>query len=138
MEELATLWMELVLVLQDGEEKNVNTIVRMVLMGWTVLSVVTAAMQMAVTQLLATVAASLDGQVCIVTVYVLRDVGVQTVHCPVSVKMVHRALQMKGSVNVHLATEALLVKEFAPLDFMAIAVARHAPSVCTAVVRATM
>lgn len=35
----------------------------MVLMAWTVLSAVTAAMQMAVTQLLDTAVASLDGQV---------------------------------------------------------------------------
>ncbi|KAL7988822.1 hypothetical protein Chor_007741 [Crotalus horridus] len=50
-------------------------------------------------------------QVYIVTVYVRKDIGVQTVHCPVTVKMEHHVLQMKESVSVHLVTEVLLVKE---------------------------
>lgn len=45
------------------------------------------------------------------TVYALKDIGVQTVHCPVTVKMEHHVLQMKESVSVHLVTGVLLVKE---------------------------
>lgn len=70
--------------------------------------------------------------------YVLKDIGVQTVHYPVTVKMEHHVLQMKESVSVHLATGVLLVKEFVLQDFMVIAVTRHAPSVFTAVARAIM
>lgn len=45
------------------------------------------------------------------TVCVLKATGDQTVPCLVTAKMEHHAPQMKESVNVHLATEALLAKE---------------------------
>lgn len=92
---------------------------------------------MAVTPLQAIAAASLDGQVCTVTVCALRDAGVLTARCPATVKMGLRVLRMMASVSVHPDSEAPLARESAPPVFMDIAVARPARSVCTAVGPAT-
>ncbi|KAF7250309.1 Multiple epidermal growth factor-like domains protein 10 [Varanus komodoensis] len=67
-------------------------------------------------------------QVCVVTVYVPKDTGVQIVHCPVTVKMEHHVLQMKEFVNVHLGTEALLAKESVPVEDSGRIVQEFAPA----------
>lgn len=94
-------------------------------------------MQMAAIPPQATAAASLDGQVCTVTVCALRDAGVLTARCPAIVKMGLLVLLMTASVNVHPDSEAPLVRESAPRGFTDTAVARHAHSVCTAAGPAT-
>lgn len=132
------LWMEPVPVPQAGEEKNANSLARTARMVWIALNAVTAATQMVVIPPRVTVAVCQDGQAFIVTVCVLRDSGVQIARCLVTAKMEHPALRMMESVSVHQDIEAPLVREFVPLGFMATVAARHAPSVYTAVVPATI
>lgn len=112
-EERATHWMVTVPVLRAGEERDVNSTVRMVPMVWIVKNAVTAIMLMDVTTLLVTAAVWLDGRVSTATACVQRATGVQTAPSPVTVRMEHPALQMKEPVSVLQDTEAQPVRESA-------------------------
>lgn len=136
-EEHVMHWMVAVPVPLAGEERGVNSSVRMVPMVWTVKSAVTAVMLMDVTTPLVTAAVWLDGRVSTVTVCVQRATGAQTAPSPVTVRMEHRALQMKEPVSVLQDTEAPHVRGSALQVTLVTAVVRPVHSVSTVTGRVT-
>lgn len=100
-------------------------------MVWTVWNTVNAVMQRDVTLSPGTVIVWQGGQEFTVTMYALKDAGDPTAPCRVTARTADHAHRRMAVVSVLQDTEEPCAKEFALLDSMDIAAAKHAPSAFT-------